>query len=73
MKPKLLVVSLHLSGGCFQYSNELIARLDLDKEVYIPSKCLEPINLKHYKTLRFYGYNTLLRWLSLFPFWFECI
>nr|WP_122120193.1 glycosyltransferase family 4 protein [Alistipes megaguti] len=68
MKPKLLVVSLHLSGGCFQYSNELIARLNLDKEVYIPSKCLEPINLKHYKTLRFYGYNILLRWLSLFSF-----
>lgn len=68
MKSKLLVVSLHLAGGCFQYSNELISRLNLDKEIYIPSKCLEPINLMHYKTLRFYGYNTLLRRLSLFFF-----
>lgn len=68
MKSKLLVVSLHLSGGCFQYSNEVISRLNLDKEIYIPSKCLEPINFKHYKMLRFYGYHTLLRWLSLFFF-----
>ncbi len=68
MKSKLLVVSLHLSGGCFQYSNELISRLKLDKVIYIPDKCLEPIHLKNYKTLRFYGYSTLLRWISLFFF-----
>lgn len=67
-KKKLLIVSLHLAGGCFQYSNELIAHLPIDKEIWIPRKVCEVCSLKGTHTLFFYGYPTLLRLLSLAVF-----
>lgn len=65
---KLLIISMHLSGGCFQYSNEIISRMHIDRDLYIPEITCEKHSLVDYKTLKFYGYNNVRRYLSLFIF-----
>lgn len=65
---KLLIVSMHLNGGCFQYSNELISRMQEECDIYVPSKTLEKHTLKNYKTLHFYGYSSIRRYFSLLLF-----
>lgn len=67
-KGRLLVVSLHLSGGCFYYSNHLIENLNMPKSVYTPKKVCEDGAVRNANHLYFYGYNSVLRYLSLFCF-----
>ena len=67
-KKKLLVVSMHLGGGCFHYSNEIMSRMHIDRDLYIPEITCEKHSLTDYKTLKFYGYNNIRRYLSLFVF-----
>lgn len=56
---------MHLKGGCFQYSNQIIANMTGYKEVWIPNKVAEEGVLKGCNTLYFWGYPTCLRYLSL--------
>ena len=42
---KLLIISMHLSGGCFQYSNEIISRMHIDRDLYIPEITCEKHSL----------------------------
>lgn len=56
---------MHLEGGCFQYSNHIIANMQCGKEVWIPRKLAEPEMLKECKTLLFWGYPKIIRLLSL--------
>lgn len=64
---KLLIISSHLSGGCFQYSNEIIRCLKVSADIYVPKKVGEPSVLSSIKTKKFllWGYPTLLRYCSL--------
>lgn len=65
MQKKVLIFSMHLEGGCFQYSNHIIANMQTGKEVWIPRKLAEPGMLKECKTLLFWGYPKIIRLLSL--------
>ena len=65
MQKKILVFSMHLKGGCFQYSNNIIANMHCDKEVWIPRKLGEAGILKDCHTLLYWGYPRYLRLLSL--------
>lgn len=62
---KLLVISNHLCGGCFQYSNAIISRMKLPADVYLPKKVAEPTDLKATHTFLLWGYPTVVRYLSL--------
>ena len=55
---------MHLAGGCFYYSNKLIEHFS-NADVYIPSKVLEEGSIPNAKTLKFYGYPSIIRYLSL--------
>ena len=65
MQKKVLIFSMHLKGGCFQYSNQIIAHMQCRKEVWIPRKLAEPGMLKGCKTLSYWGYPRIVRLLSL--------
>lgn len=65
MQKKVLIFSMHLKGGCFQYSNQIIAHMQCCKEVWIPRKLAEPGMLKGCKTLSYWGYPRIIRLLSL--------
>lgn len=65
---KLLIVSLHPRGGCYQYSSEIIKRIKINKSVYLNEIIEENNSLKEYKTLKCYGFSTLTRYWELF--WF---
>lgn len=67
-RDRLLIVSMHLNGGCFQYSNELISRMQGKCDIYVPEITLEEHKLMDYKTLSYYGCNSLRRYISLFFF-----
>lgn len=67
-RDRLLIVSMHLNGGCFQYSNELISRMQGKCDIYVPEITLEEHKLMGYKTLNYYGCNSLRRYISLFFF-----
>ncbi len=56
---------MHTSGGCFQYSNEIIDKLNCKKEVWVPKKVLEKSILTNTHTLLFWGYPRLFRLASL--------
>ena len=60
-----MIVSCHLSGGCFQYSNAIISRMALPADVYVPEKVAEPSCLQDTHTFKLWGYPTILRYLSL--------
>lgn len=62
---KLLMLSTHLAGGCFQYSNEIIANWPGNKELVMPDITNEHHSLRPDWTIKYYGHNTLLRSLSL--------
>ena len=59
---------MHLEGGCFHYSNQIIAHMRCCKEIWVPRKRVESANLKNYKTLLYWGYPTCIRLLSLAVF-----
>ena len=65
---KLLIVSLHTRGGCYHYSNEIISRISLEKDVYLNGITQEKHNIKNYSILKAYGYNRLEKYISLFLF-----
>lgn len=65
MKGKLLIVSLHIGGGCFQYGNELISHLTVEKDVFVPNAVQEQLKIKNPRTLLFWGHPSLLRYFSL--------
>lgn len=65
MGKKLLIYSMHTSGGCFQYSNEIIDKLNCEKEVWISKKVLEKSILTNTHSLPFWGYPSILRLISL--------
>lgn len=56
---------MHLEGGCFHYSNHIIANMQCSREEWIPRKLAEPGMLKGCKTLLFWGYPKMIRMLSL--------
>lgn len=64
-KKKLLIFSTQVTGGCFQYSNEIIARWPGNKELSIPAKTAEPHDLKPDWTIKCWGYPKYRRALSL--------
>ena len=59
------MLSTHLAGGCFQYSNEIIANWPGDKELVMPDITNEHHSLRPDWTIKYYGHSTLLRSLSL--------
>lgn len=65
MNKRLLIFSMHTSGGCFQYSNELIDKLTCEKEVWVPSNVSEDSILTDAHTLPYWGYPRLYRLVSL--------
>lgn len=62
---KILVVSLHINGGCFQYGNELFSRLNVPCDIYVPNVIDEPLKIPHVRRLLFWKRPTPLRLMSL--------
>lgn len=65
MKNRILVVSLHINGGCFQYGNELFSRLKTLCDIYIPNIVTEQLKISRFKKLLYWKRPTPLRLLSL--------
>ena len=59
------MLSTHLAGGCFQYSNEIITNWPGNKELVMPDITNEHHSLHPDWTIKYYGHSTLLRSLSL--------
>ncbi len=67
MMSRLLIVSCHLSGGCFQYSNEIIRHLEMPAHIYVPKKVGEHSVIEGIRkqTFLLWGYPNFLRFFSL--------
>lgn len=68
MKNKLLIVSLHIGGGCFQYGNELFSRLKLPYSIFVPNDISESLKITNTHTLIFWKRSWAIRMISLFCF-----
>lgn len=62
---KLLILSTQVAGGCFQYSNEIIACWPGEKELVMAEKTAEPHNLTPDWTIKYWGYPAFRRAASL--------
>lgn len=62
---KLLIISTQVAGGCFQYSNEIIARWPGKKELVMAARTAEPHTLTPDWSVKYWGYPAFLRALSL--------
>lgn len=59
------MLSTHLAGGCFLYSNAIIANWSGEKEVVMPDVTTEHHDLQPDWTIKYYGHNVISRFLSL--------
>lgn len=63
--PKLLIVSLHIAGGCQYYSNRLIEQMG-DNYIVVSKKVVDNDNIAASLYVRYAGYSRLSRYISLF-------
>lgn len=62
---KLLILSTQVAGGCFQYSNEIIARWPGKKELVMAAKTAELHTLTPDWSVKYWGYPVYMRAASL--------
>ena len=64
-KGKILVISTHLDGGCFHYSNEIISYFPKSEvEIVMPDIQCEPCNIKPNWTIKYYKHSHLIKLIS---------
>lgn len=67
-KKRLLIVSLHLAGGCFYYSNNIFSRFKSKKDIFIPDEVCEENEILDSKKLKYYNHKVFVRYFSLLIF-----
>ena len=63
---KILIISTQLSGGCFQYADSIIKKWSTEKELVLSAKGRENDETNADWTIKFYGYNHVIRLISFF-------
>ena len=62
---RILIISLHLAGGCYYYSNHIFSHFKGSHDVVIPDITCESGNMDGTKTVKYFGYNPIIRYVSL--------